>query len=46
MYITNNFVRNNKKNQMLDLLMNLLKHDPSERLDAKSALAHSLFSTN
>jgi serine/threonine-protein kinase SRPK3 len=37
---------NNKKNQMLDLLMNLLKHDPSERLDAKSALAHSLFSTN
>lgn len=34
----------NKKNQMLDLLFNLLKHDPSDRLDAKSALAHPLFS--
>jgi len=32
-----------KKNQMLDLIFKLLKYDPIDRLDAKSALNHPLF---
>lgn len=32
-----------KKNQMLDLIFKLLKYDPVDRLDAKSALSHPLF---